>query len=49
MADRLSALLDQLGSGFTPETPPPYDLRQLYRNVGRIPTPLCQPLVRQIR
>lgn len=33
-------LLDRLGAGFTAEVPPPYDLRALYRAVGRIPSAL---------
>lgn len=50
MADRFTVLLDELGAGFVPETPPPYDLRQLYRNVGRIPTELVElPPRRQVR
>lgn len=50
MADWSGALLDRLGAGFAPETPPPYDLRQLYRNVGHLPTELVElPARRQVR
>lgn len=50
MTRYLDDLLDELASGFVPASPPPYDLRALYRRVGRLPGELAElPTRTQVR